>query len=409
MKLKSPTRFIKIRLTDDSAPSLETKTLVKKRLTKLEALRGFAAFYVVLHHTLPKETFIGGREFDFYRYGQEAVMLFFIMSGFVIQYAYIRSADKSFKSFFLKRFLRIYIPLFCVFLLSYTLVTINLHHLVSIDWKTLAGNLLMLQDAPGIWHRVIVEPFLGDIPLWSLSYEWWFYMLFFVVIYKFKNKASLVVYATGITAALTYVFYPFFINRELMYLVIWWAGTDMAKLYANNQPINLRTLRIPFAALAVITLILTFNIEFYKLNHPGEALQFMSSPLVEWRHFGFTMFAIIAAMIWKKANWFGFKYTLGLFEPFAFISFAVYISHWFLVSHAKYLESVINNFYLRCLIYFLVCCLFSYIVERIIYVRTSSRIMKWFSPKQTKKTAIIRKFLKPQLLQTWGIRKTNEN
>jgi peptidoglycan/LPS O-acetylase OafA/YrhL len=52
-----------------------------KKLEILEFGRGFAAFYVLMHHLRP----LRDTPFDIlFRFGQEAVILFFLVSGFVI-------------------------------------------------------------------------------------------------------------------------------------------------------------------------------------------------------------------------------------------------------------------------------------------------------------------------------------
>ena len=85
------------------------------KLWRLDALRGFAATYVVLHHIMPRDLSWGGIDLSLaFRCGQEAVILFFLLSGFVINLSYQRSRDKRFLRFFARRFLRIYVPLVLV-------------------------------------------------------------------------------------------------------------------------------------------------------------------------------------------------------------------------------------------------------------------------------------------------------
>ena len=85
------------------------------KLQKLEAIRGFSALYVVFFHMLPQEIIFLGINVGFlFRFGSEAVIMFFILSGFVIKYSWEKSSNKSFKKYFLRRFLRIYIPLFFI-------------------------------------------------------------------------------------------------------------------------------------------------------------------------------------------------------------------------------------------------------------------------------------------------------
>jgi peptidoglycan/LPS O-acetylase OafA/YrhL len=336
------------------------------KLAKLEAVRGFAAVYVVLHHLFSARLFIGGKDFSFlFRFGQEAVILFFLLSGFVIQYAYNRSGDKTFNTFFLKRFLRIYIPLTIIFFANYLVLVIEKKHFFSLDWLTLTGNIFMLQDNSFLKPNVICDPFLGNSPLWSLSYEWWFYMLFFVIQKNIRYHASNIVYTVGTLSALTYLIYPFFINRELMYLVIWWVGASMATLISTKKEISVLTMKIPLIALLANVSILALNV---KLNNKNNATIGVS-PFLELRHFSFALATTVLAILWKRMKWFGFNNTIGLFKPFASISFGLYISHWFLIAKAHYLDFAINNIYVRLSIYTVICLLFSYLVERVIYTR----------------------------------------
>jgi peptidoglycan/LPS O-acetylase OafA/YrhL len=133
------------------------------KLYKLEALRGLAAFYVVLHHALPHKYLVGGfNAYNFFRFGQEAVILFFLLSGFVIKYSHSFSKDKSFRQYFLKRFLRIYVPLICVFGVSYLILSLAAGSLIDPNLGQLFGNLFMLQDWAKVKPHVIVDPYLAN-------------------------------------------------------------------------------------------------------------------------------------------------------------------------------------------------------------------------------------------------------
>lgn len=347
---------------------------MKNKLIKLEALRGFAAFYVVLHHTVHKVKIF---EFDvsfIFKFGQEAVILFFMLSGFVIEYSFSRGKDKSFKTYFIKRFLRIYIPLIFVFIASYFICTMQNEN--KLDWKVLVGNILMFQDIDTLKPNVVVPTFLGNSPLWSLSYEWWFYMLYFPISCRLRNKSSLVVYTLGIMSAITYIIIPNFINRELMYLTIWWTGVEMAKLYVQNNSINIIKLKQSLTALLIITAILCINVIFSEnISTIGV------HPLLELRHFGFSVFAIFTALIWKNFAWFGFSSIVGIFSHFAPISYGVYVSHFFLISNATYLNDVINNSSLRFVLYCSICIVFAYLIERVIYISINRLVFNKISEK----------------------------
>jgi len=86
----------------------------------------------VLHHTISHSINLFGVNIGILlRFGQEAVILFFLLSGFVINYSYKNGRDKSFGSYFFKRATRIFIPLFVVFLFSYLSVSYNQKQLVK--------------------------------------------------------------------------------------------------------------------------------------------------------------------------------------------------------------------------------------------------------------------------------------
>ncbi len=337
---------------------------MNNKLSKLESIRGFAAVYVVLHHSFASGIVILGYDISFlFRFGQEAVILFFFLSGFVIQYSFLNSRDKSFKSFFLKRFLRIYIPLFIVFLTNYLILWVQHNKLPTNNLWNIIGNILMLQDNGSLKPNVICEPFLGNSPLWSLSYEWWFYILFILVSLNVKENVSNLIYAIGTISAITYLIYPNFINRELMYLIIWWIGTDIARLYIRKQKISFKSLSIPLYILGLNILILFVNIETHKRNITAIG----RSPILEFRHFSFAFLCLSIAVLWQKINWIGFNQTFGLFEKIAPISFGIYISHWFLITSAHYFDFLIQNkFFLFCA-YSVFCLIFSYSIEIIIY------------------------------------------
>lgn len=346
-----------------------------QNLLVLDSLRGFAAVYVVFNHLFSTSLLIGGRDYSiFFRFGQEAVILFFLISGFVIQYSYSRTKDKSFKTFFLKRFKRIYIPLVIIYFTNYAILLLQEAPLL-INWKIIFGNILMLQDLPyPARHNIICPPIFNNIPLWSLSYEWWFYLLFFPALKIIESKRSGLIYIICIVATITYIAYPFFINRLLMYLTIWWVGVDLAKLYIAKN-LNLSSLKKQIFTLTICTLLLLVN--FIIHGHGLASLRkggIGFSPFLELRNFAFATIALFIAIFWRNRRWIGFSKSIGLFLPLAPISFCIYISHWFLIVEAHYLDSLIPNTYLRYFSYFTICLLFSYLVERVIYTYADRRI-----------------------------------
>lgn len=299
------------------------------KLRKLEALRGFAALYVVLHHSVPHDLRLQGLYVGWLlRFGQEAVILFFLISGFVINYSFVRSTDRGFSTFFSKRAARIYIPLWLVFAVHYLLARITEEPIVDSGLNVMLLNLLMLQDVSALKPGVIVAPYLGNTPLWSLSYEWWFYMGYFVLATRLRSATSqrLVVFGAGLLAAALYMVWPHFLIRLPMYLCIWWVGVELSNIYLSGARLSLRLLSPAIVGLFSISLLLSAN-AYLKIS-AGSEIILGAYPLLEVRHFVFALIALLAALAWNRLDWAGFDTTVGRFALVAPISYALYIVHY---------------------------------------------------------------------------------
>jgi peptidoglycan/LPS O-acetylase OafA/YrhL len=185
----------------------------KYNLRILDGLRGLAALYVMLGHArwLLWEGFSAGyaRHPEAYGplnrisvyvssafiFGHEAVLFFFVLSGFVIHLRYARDikakgqkATFGWADFFYRRAKRLYPTLVVAMVLTllfdltgeaqqYLIYTNNtpysLINQIGVDhgWMTALGNLAFVMPtyAP-VWGT--------NGPLWSLQYEWWFYMIY---------------------------------------------------------------------------------------------------------------------------------------------------------------------------------------------------------------------------------------
>jgi len=344
--------------------------MTKKRLEKLEALRGFAAIYVVFFHLLPQKIYLLGINIGMiFRFGPEAVIVFFVLSGFVIKYTYTRSLDKSFKYYFTRRFIRLYIPLFFIFLLGYLIKSYAEGSLADPNWGTLLGNLFMLQDVISLKPNVISATYMGNGVLWSLSYEWWFYMLFFVLVNGIStHRLNKWVSIFTIVAAASYLIYPFVLNRLVMYFAIWWIGARFADTYMKGEKYSFKSVMPYFYVLLTITAILGLNL---YLNYSYTEIYdypLVAFPFIELRHFVFSIMVMFGAIAWKNINWFGFNFFFGGFKYLAPCSYVIYISHEYLVVKATYLN-FISNKVVEYSLYIILMIIFSYFLEVVVYNR----------------------------------------
>ena len=353
------------------------------RLYRLEAVRGFAALYIMLAHTVSNEAVIFGIPVAYMnRFGQEAVVLFFLVSGFVINYSFRNSRDKSFSSYLFKRGTRIYIPLLLVFLVSYASHCYNHGALVNPELWTLLKNILMLQDYEVAKPNVLSETYLQNTSLWSLSYEWWFYMLYFPIATRIAPgyRQAVLVFAVSMIAAALYVWQPNFLARFFVYLGIWWAGVYLSELYMAGKHRSLKALALPVMSMFALSLVLVVPVVIARLA--GEGLQLGRHPLLEFRHVSAAALLVCGAYMWQRIHWFGFDSLMKPFMVLAPISYALYISHLPLMAHETYLD-FIDHEAIRWFCSLLVMLIFSYLVELKIYPSLREYLRnRWFSLDQ---------------------------
>lgn len=347
------------------------------RLDKLEAVRGFAAIYVVFFHILPQKIYLWDFNVGYlFRFGPEAVIVFFILSGFVIRYTYEKSKNKTFGYYFIRRFVRLYVPLLIIFAMAYAIKCYQVGSWANPELKILVGNLFMLQDVISQKPNVIVPSYMGNGVLWSLSYEWWFYMLFFVIVtFVPRNKLNSFVSILTFVAALSYLFYPFFLNRLVIYFAIWWTGVRFADIYLNKGDFSFKAMMPQLILLVSISLVLALNL---KLNFEYTKIYsypLVAYPFVELRHFTFAIMVLVGAILWKKINWFAFDALITPFKFLASSSYVIYISHHYLVVEASYL-SFINNKIVEYSLYIIGLIIFSYVIEVVVYSRIKRVIIK---------------------------------
>ena len=149
--------------------------MLKNRYIFLDGIRGIAAILVLTRHT---ENYW---QFNFFR-SHLAVDLFFILSGFVIGYAYdskIRSGVISFQKFALIRFIRLY-PMF---ILSVVFSTLVFFALIMKNGVSISKNIPELLATITFTIFLIPSNFIGTHHLFPINGVYW--SLFFELIANF--------------------------------------------------------------------------------------------------------------------------------------------------------------------------------------------------------------------------------
>jgi peptidoglycan/LPS O-acetylase OafA/YrhL len=274
----------------------------------LDAVRGLAALYVVLHHArfvlwVSQTGYVasGGHGLGLVVaslsasliFGHQAVMLFFLISGFCIHYrqAQVLAAGKrsnggafSVRAFAWRRLRRLY-PM----LLVAMALTLFLDHMgMLVDPAFYGGQAAAptIQASMGVpdyslpvliggllMQGGLAVPQLGtNVPLWSLSYEAWFYMLYPALLWiSTRVHAIGMVGVTAILSVLsllapTALPVPTWFLPVLSYWLVWALGALIAEVYVGR--IRVRGLRWYALAAAGGTCVLIGTI---ILNHATES------------------------------------------------------------------------------------------------------------------------------------------
>lgn len=296
------------------------------RLQKLEAVRGLAATYMLVHHYVHCNGELAFLS-KYFIFGQTAVMVFFILSGFVIYYS-TAGRDPNFKvrDYLVRRFRRIYPAFVLVLLIHYALLCFLQHKWVAFDLKNFLGNLLMLQDKqhPFTWF----EPFEGNSPLWSLSYEWWFYLLLLPVWFLLKawpQRQQYLAAGISLTGFISYLFIPNQFSIIAGYFMMWWSGVELGREYVSTG-------RVTFRRQAFTLGILALNAAFWVAKayvHYQEVGYFDRGayPFVQVQHQATVLMMVVGGIAWYKLRWIGFDWTVEVFRHFSPVSYVLYILH----------------------------------------------------------------------------------
>lgn len=215
----------------------------------LDVIRVAAAFAVLIFHVRYR-FFLDYADVDsksllakcFYvitSFGHDAVMVFFVLSGYLISGSILRDRQLgrfTWTRYGLNRLTRLYVVLIPGLLLTIFWDGLGLQLYptnpvytgAKTSWKqdyfdvrerltpeVIAGNLLFMQT-------IVVPPLGSNAPLWSLAYEFWYYLLFpliYVEIIHARNwKGRLASIATGLTVAV-------FVGKSIiLYFPIWLMG-----------------------------------------------------------------------------------------------------------------------------------------------------------------------------------------
>ena len=179
----------------------------------LDGLRGVAALMVIWYHVFEGYAFAGGTTIDTFNHGYLAVDFFFILSGFVIGYAFDDRWGKNFtmKDFIKRRLIRLH-PMVIMgavvgaitFYIQGSVQWDGTHIGISMVMLSLLCTIFFIPAMPGVGYEVRGngEMFPLNGPCWSLFFEYIGNILYALFIRRLSNKAlTIVVVLLGVALA----------------------------------------------------------------------------------------------------------------------------------------------------------------------------------------------------------------
>jgi len=179
----------------------------------LDLVRFSAAMVVMIGH-LSGARFAGGLFWQLGQFMDDAVVIFFVLSGFVIAYV-VDQKETNVEKYAIARAARIYSVALPALMLTFVLDALGKNlapHLYSAVWGYDAENLIGqffagLFFVNQLWYAPIQ---IGSmLPYWSLGFEVWYYV-FFAIIYFVKScwKYPLLIAACLVTGPRLVAFFP---------------------------------------------------------------------------------------------------------------------------------------------------------------------------------------------------------
>jgi peptidoglycan/LPS O-acetylase OafA/YrhL len=339
----------------------------------LDLARGLAAIEVMMYHVRPSllvsYTAIAHKNvLDVLLYaitdkGFQSVMVFFVLSGFFISSSVINALVEgrwSWKNYLNNRITRLWVVLIPALFLTYLLnhLSLAVFHGTALvgemGWASFSRDVFFLQ---GVWHIPGI-PFGENDALWSLTYEFWYYILFPCLLLIFFSKK----WTMKCMYAVATIFLAVFLGKGiLMYFLVWLVGSLVVVLPKFKcRPQLQRT-----------TLILTFLLFLVALGLSKRDHTYMSDLSIGLT-FGLSSYFIVSFYNDSVSVW----HLRGrMCQVLASFSYTLYLTHFpinnFLVSwiHNNKMQPGLLNI-LMLLGIFVVIILFAWIVSLVTEAHT---------------------------------------
>jgi peptidoglycan/LPS O-acetylase OafA/YrhL len=200
---------------------------------EIEGVRGIAAFLVALSHVFYQNLLTPDLHFSpligNLEAGHAGVLIFFVLSGYVISWTNSGAySGKEAQTYLKRRFVRLFPIYFVAMLLTVLVIKISM---MPESPLVIVGSFLCLQNFNGYFGPGLNPPRVNN-PLWSLNYELVYYALF-LLLWKHRPKLFWVFVPALLAGVLCWFapqFMPPFVASYCCGWVIWASGWWLSRL-----------------------------------------------------------------------------------------------------------------------------------------------------------------------------------
>lgn len=275
----------------EASPPKVPPPLSPQASSHLNMLRGIAAIAVLFEHwrsvffvdwpEVRHKNLLLGFFYWSSKFGHEAVIVFFVLSGYLIGRTVLRavwSGKWSVRKYAFHRLVRLELVLFPALCLCWFWDTTGVRLFSpSPTYLGTSGSLVFAYNIPS-WislhiffgnllflQTLLVPPFGSDNPLWSLANEFWYYALFPCLVMVLTAKFS---WLRRSVAALIMIAIAVFVGKWIMgYFLIWLLGVILIFL---PKPPNFRSNRYPLSsAFALLLVVVQLALTAYTKKLEG--------------------------------------------------------------------------------------------------------------------------------------------
>lgn len=230
----------------------------------LDLIRGISAILVVMEHlssrlfvgygNVENQTVITKALYLLNILGGPSVIIFFVLSGLFISRSVIKAFYEntwSWKKYLVNRLSRLYVVLIPALILTFILDSIAVNYFGYEGYSSSSENLYSFIGNLFYLQNISVGTYGSNAPLWSLNYEFWYYMLFPAVFVLLATKRS---WKLNLISLISIILIILMMNSRMdSYFAVWLVGTCVLLLprikYLTNR-------FIPFLAATLLLVII---------------------------------------------------------------------------------------------------------------------------------------------------------